>query len=112
MKGERFALVTQFAIAAIIGSVVYTALIGDANPLVPLAGGLICGFAGQWLVMFLYVALRYGWRAARSLRMDPSDPEANRVQSYLLTPGDKRLRSFKAAQHGPRHAPQARLPRH
>jgi hypothetical protein len=39
------------------------------NPKVPLLGGLIAGFGGSWAVSFLWAWMRYGWKAARSMRM-------------------------------------------
>lgn len=33
---------------------------------------LIAGFGGVWLTMFCWTWARHGWKAARTLSMDPS----------------------------------------
>lgn len=57
----------QFALACLIGGAAFIGLSDDPNPRVPYLGGFIAGVGGQWAVMFAYVWLRHGWRAARSL---------------------------------------------
>lgn len=72
MSRENAVLLAQFALSIAWGGPVYVALLPDAsyNPKVPILGGLIVGFAGQWATMFVYFWIRFGWRAARSMRMD------------------------------------------
>ncbi len=68
---ERSALLAQFAISCALGSAAFLALYPyPENPKVPLFGGLIAGFLGLRAVMFAYVLARYGWGAARTMRMD------------------------------------------
>ena len=60
----------QFLMACAFGSAVYLALSPyPENPKVPLFGGLIAGFGGSYAVTFAVIWARYGWRAARSMRM-------------------------------------------
>lgn len=63
-------MVAQCGLATVIGCIVFVALTPDPNPNVPLFGALICGIGGSWLLTFGYVWLRYGWKAARSMRWD------------------------------------------
>lgn len=49
------------------------ALAEHPDPKVPLFGALICGFVGSWVVMFVYVWVRFGWKAARSMKMYGND---------------------------------------
>lgn len=70
---ERIALFLQFAISTAIGTAVYAAMLPDfkdVNIKAPVFAGLIAGFLGGYLVMFLYVWIRYGWQAAKSLKLD------------------------------------------
>lgn len=84
----------QFGLSCAYGGVVYLALADDPNPRVPLYGGLMAGFAGAWLTMFLLAWLRFGWQAARSMRMNPlSDAEID-AMNLALKPGDKRVRAY------------------
>ena len=63
----------QFTIAVLIGCIAFV-LIGDqGNPKVPLLGALIAGVGGQWVVMFIYVWVRFGWSSARYMRMYGND---------------------------------------
>jgi len=65
-------LFIQFAISVTIGCFCFwLADIPGASPKDTLLAGLIGGFGGLWLVMFLYIWVRYGWRAAKSLSMEP-----------------------------------------
>jgi hypothetical protein len=69
---ERMAF-AQFLVSTLIGCAVYAAMypdLGEINPKAPLIAGLFFGFVGGWLVMFIYVWLRYGWKAAKSLKLD------------------------------------------
>lgn len=40
------------------------------NPKVPFFVILVVGFGAAWLATFLYVWARFGWKAARSMRLD------------------------------------------
>lgn len=72
---QNLAMIVQCSLAIFYGSVVFLAMLPDfpdsSKP--PLVGGLIAGFAGSWLTMFLYAWLRYGWKAARSMKMYGND---------------------------------------
>lgn len=60
----------QFLMACCFGSAAFVALSPyPENPKVPLLGGLIVGFGGSWAVTFAVACLRYGWKAARTMRM-------------------------------------------
>lgn len=63
--------VIQCGISIAVGCFVYWVLSDDPNPKVPLFGGLICGFGATWLAMKLYVLARFGWKAMRSMSLDP-----------------------------------------
>ncbi len=60
----------QFVIAAAIGCVVYAAMEGETARARTIAA-LVCGFFGMRAILFLYVWIRYGWKAARSMSMTP-----------------------------------------
>ena len=68
---EAVPLLIQFAVICAIGSVVFLGLNPHPNPKVPLLGGLLAGCFGGYAAMFLYTRVRYGWRAARSVSLDP-----------------------------------------
>jgi len=61
----------QFLMACVFGCAAFVALLPEAehNPKVPLLGGLIAGFGGSWIATFCVAWWRYGWHAARSMRM-------------------------------------------
>lgn len=61
--------ITQFLMACVFGSVVYLQMIKEESPTAALFGALIAGFGGSWLVTFLIAWWRFGWKAARSMRM-------------------------------------------
>lgn len=70
MTADRRQLLVQIGqccLSIVVGCIVYLGLEGHPNPKVPLFGALICGVAAPWLLSFLLVWLRYGWRAARSI---------------------------------------------
>jgi hypothetical protein len=69
---QTLAMVVQCAVSCVIGCAAFL-LIGPMpeSPKAPLIGALIAGFGGGWLVMFLYVWARHGWRAARSMSLTP-----------------------------------------
>ena len=68
---QHLAMAFQCAASFVTGGFVYYLLWPDPNPKVPLFGGLIVGFAVGWAVMFLWTWMRWGWRAARSMSMEP-----------------------------------------
>ncbi len=70
---EKLALAVQFCIATGIGCLTYAWLLADGltNPKALVFGPLLFGFGGLWLAVFLWNWLRHGWKAARSLSMDP-----------------------------------------
>ena len=69
-RRQSRARVWQFLIACGFGCAAFVALSPyPENPKVPLLGGLIAGFGGSYLVTFATVWMRYGWRAARGMRM-------------------------------------------
>lgn len=61
----------QFAIACAWGILGYwwAWIPNDSNPKVPLFSALLAGFFGLKLTMFLYLWVRFGWKAARSMKM-------------------------------------------
>ena len=65
----------QFLIAVVIGCLAFYGLWvpDDPNPKVPLLGGVIAGFFGQWFTVKLYVLVRYGWDACKSTRFYGND---------------------------------------
>lgn len=67
---ERGWLAFQFTISVVVGCYVYwheqrTAPTSRGN----LLAGLVCGFLATRAVMFLITWARFGWTAARSMRM-------------------------------------------
>lgn len=69
----RLAFLVQFLISTAIGCAVFAAMypdLRDVNPKASVIAGLIAGFGGGYLVMFAYVWFRYGWKAAKSLKLD------------------------------------------
>ena len=68
---QSLGMVIQCAISCVIGCFAFYFLADDPNPKVPLFGGLIAGGLGGWGVMYLYVWMRYGRDAARSMSMEP-----------------------------------------
>lgn len=63
--------IAQCALSCAVGCYVYWQLLDEPNPKVALFGALICGFAATWFIMKLYVLIRYGWSAMRSMSIDP-----------------------------------------
>ena len=68
---QNIAMAVQCAVSAAIGCAFFWLVQDDPNPKVPLVAGLAGGFGGGWLVMFTYVWVRYGWKAARSMSLTP-----------------------------------------
>ncbi len=78
---SRAALWTQLGLTCVFGCAAYVAVARvSPNPYEALLAGLIAGFGGVWLAMFCYVWARFGWRAARTLRMDPRDNATREFQ--------------------------------
>lgn len=68
------ATLLQIAIASSIGGFVgYSMLEDGENQSTAIFGALVAGFGGTWLLNFIYVWIRYGWKAARSMRMYGND---------------------------------------
>ncbi|CCC99348.1 hypothetical protein FBZ85_11641 [Azospirillum brasilense] len=63
--------VAQCAVSAAVGCWLYWVFMDDPNPKVPLLIALVGGFSSGWASTFLYVWLRFGWKAARSMSMSP-----------------------------------------
>lgn len=60
----------QFLMACGFGCAAFVALLpSPENPKVPLVGGLLAGFGGSYAATFCWLWWRYGWKAARSMRM-------------------------------------------
>lgn len=70
---EVLAQIAQCAIATAIGCWVYAEMVGDGvdNPKARIAAALIAGVAGSYYITKLYVWLRYGRKAAKSIRWEP-----------------------------------------
>lgn len=66
---QRWAMAAQCALSCVLGSAAWLA-VDSPNHYEKLLTALIAGFGGTWLVMFVWVWLRYGWKAARGLSMD------------------------------------------
>lgn len=69
-KRELLAQIVQCAVSFALAVPAYLWVPPD-NPFERLLAALIAGFGGLWLLMFLLTWLRYGWKAARGLTMDP-----------------------------------------
>lgn len=67
---QRIAIAVQFLIAFAIGSVVYLYTLADDGTMQEAVfGALITGYFGMKAIMFIYVWVRFGWSAARSMRL-------------------------------------------
>lgn len=66
---QTAAEVAQCALACVYGCAFWLLYPHTENPMERLYGALIAGIGGVWLTMFLWTALRYGWRTARSMKM-------------------------------------------
>jgi hypothetical protein len=70
--------IAQCAIATAIGCWIFVSLSGSQPPPSEkelLYGALIGGVFGAYAVTWLYVPIRYGWRAARSLCLYGNEPD-------------------------------------
>ena len=65
-------MIVQCALSIVIGYFIFAGLYveNDTNPKVPVFGALIGGIVGSWLLMKLYVLIRYGWSAMKSMTWD------------------------------------------
>ena len=69
LKREAVAII-QCGLAVAYGFLVWSWLHPfPESPKTPVIGALLLGFGGSWATMFLYVWLRFGWQAARSMKM-------------------------------------------
>jgi hypothetical protein len=67
-KGEWI----QFTLAVFWGFLFWQfCTVPDDPPKVIAWGTLICGVGGSYLSTFAYIWVRYGWRAARSMSINP-----------------------------------------
>lgn len=72
MSKQTIAMIVQCALSIVIGYFIFVGLYieNDPNPKTPLFGALIGGIVGSWLLMKLYVLVRYGWSAMKSMTWD------------------------------------------
>lgn len=68
--GQKLAVVGQFALSSGLGCGAWLLYPETPNPYERLLFALLVGFGGLWLLMFVWVWVRYGRKAARSLTMD------------------------------------------
>jgi hypothetical protein len=61
----------QCALTCAFGFLGFWWALDEPNKAARTLAALVAGFGGMWLTMKLYVWVRYGWKAARSLTMDP-----------------------------------------
>lgn len=61
----------QFLMACVFGCAAFLVIQAEEGPnsKAPLVGALIAGFGGSWAVTFLIAWARFGWKAARGMRM-------------------------------------------
>ena len=69
---QSLAMMIQCALAIIIGYFIFLWQlgIGGDNPKKTIIAALVGGVVGSWLLMKLYVLIRYGWKAMRSMTWD------------------------------------------
>ncbi|WP_417790640.1 hypothetical protein [Terasakiella pusilla] len=70
MSKQTVAMIVQCTLSIVIGFVIFLGLYPSENPKTPVWGALIGGIVGSWLLMKLYVLVRYGWSAMRSMTWD------------------------------------------
>lgn len=56
---------------------------------------LLVGVAGAYATTWVFVLLRHGWRAARSLTWEVDSKETRRLRNSVVTYKDKRLRGLR-----------------
>lgn len=59
----------QFTISVVVGWLWWNSAADHPDPRIPVWGALIVGVLAAWLFTFLVTWIRFGWKAARSLRM-------------------------------------------
>lgn len=69
-KQELRAQIVQCAISCVLGSAAWLAYPPTDNPKERMLAALIAGFGGMWLLTYLWVWVRFGWKAARGMTMD------------------------------------------
>lgn len=86
-KRQSLAMWVQALVASLCAAPVYFDPHAPDNRLAHLLLVILAGAVGAYAVTFLWVWIRYGWRAARSIGF--SDPEARRAREitrYLRHP--------------------------
>jgi membrane associated rhomboid family serine protease len=69
-RRQRRHRLIQFLLACGFGGAAFVALWPHPeNPKVPLLGGLLAGFGGSYAATWLWILVRYGRGAARSMRI-------------------------------------------
>lgn len=63
--------IIQCLVSIVAGCAAFLWAADDANPKVPFFAALIAGFGAAWLFTFLLIWIRHGWRAARSMTLEP-----------------------------------------
>lgn len=61
----------QFAVACVAGSAFFLFAHDMDNPTARSLSSVAVGFGASWLVMFLVTWMRFGWKAARGMSMEP-----------------------------------------
>lgn len=67
---QRLAMFGQFTLTSVLGCGAWLIYPHTTNPYEKLIFAFAVGFGGTWLLMFLWVAMRHGWKAARGMSMD------------------------------------------
>jgi len=65
-------MILQWALTCAFGFLGFWWTLDSPNSAERTLATLIAGFGGMWLTMFVWAWARYGWKAARTLTMDPS----------------------------------------
>src|SRR3712207_3434351 len=87
------ATVVQVPLAFAIGSAVFLAMESDTQEARFLLS-FLAGAIGLWFLVFLYVWVRHGWRAALSVRVDrPSTIKSANMRLHVPKPLDKGARN-------------------
>jgi hypothetical protein len=96
VRAEKFAdlapMLAQMFLSFSFAAPIYLAMPEDM-PRLRLVWSAVLGFAAAWVVLKLWVRLRYGGGATMS--MDQRDPQAARVTGRLLMPGDRRVSGLR-----------------
>lgn len=78
-------MIVQWALSSAFACAAWLA-VDSPNPSEKLLAALLAGWFGMRLVVFCWAWARYGWTAARTLRMDQSDAYAAKVTRGLIRP--------------------------